>query len=173
MGEIQIKDVVEENLDQLQKLARQTFDETFREVNTEEDMEKYLEESFNKEQIEKEFFDPETSFYFAVEGNEVIGYLKVNWGEAQTDLKEVHGFEIERIYVLSKFHGQKVGDRLFEKALEVSRKLKKRFVWLGVWEKNPRAIRFYEKKGFVTFDKHQFKLGEDLQTDLLMRLEMA
>lgn len=79
--------------------------------------------------------------------------------------------EIERIYVLKAFHGKKVGQLLHDKAMEVSKQRSVDYVWLGVWEENPRAIRFYEKNSFVAFDKHIFKLGNEEQTDIMMKLQ--
>jgi len=101
-----------------------------------------------------------------------IGYLKVNAAQAQTDLHEEHSLEIERIYVLNAYHGKKVGQLLYDKALEVASHLAKTSVWLGVWEKNPRAIRFYEKNGFEAFGTHGFKMGDDEQNDILMRMHL-
>ncbi len=72
--------------------------------------------------------------------------------------------------MLREFHGKKIGQLLFDKARDCARKLGKTYLWLGVWEENHQAIGFYEKQGFTVFDKHIFKLGEDLQTDIMMRL---
>jgi ribosomal protein S18 acetylase RimI-like enzyme len=99
----------------------------------------------------------------------VIGYLKINTGQAQTELQDSQALEIERIYVLKSFHGKKVGQLLYEKAMSVAAELGVNYVWLGVWEKNARAIRFYSKNGFEPFDKHIFKLGDDVQTDIMMK----
>jgi diamine N-acetyltransferase len=71
--------------------------------------------------------------------------------------------------VKSTYHGKKVGQLLYNKALEIAKRQKKSLIWLGVWEENPKAIRFYEKNGFVAFDKHIFKFGEDEQTDVMMK----
>src|SRR5690606_11940540 len=109
-------------------------------------------------------------FYFAVYGDDIIGYLKLNFGQSQTDLKDDKALEIERIYVLEEFHGKKVGQLLYQKAIEVARQAELQYVWLGVWEENARAIKFYKKNGFVEFDKHLFKLGDEEQTVLLMKL---
>jgi ribosomal protein S18 acetylase RimI-like enzyme len=85
-------------------------------------------------------------------------------------LKDKTALEIERIYVLKDFHGKSVGQMLYKKALEIAQMKKVSYVWLGVWEENPRAISFYKKNGFVEFDKHIFKLGDDEQTDIMMKL---
>ena len=77
--------------------------------------------------------------------------------------------EIERIYVLQAFHGTGLGQRLYDKAIEIALQYQLDYVWLGVWEENKRAIRFYEKNGFVTFSRHIFRVGEEEQTDLMMK----
>jgi len=95
----------------------------------------------------------------------------LNWGAAQTELTDPTAFEIERIYVLKPYLGKGMGNFLMDAALEIAYKMKPSYVWLGVWEKNERAIRFYEKYGFKVFGSHLFSLGNDIQTDLLMKLE--
>ncbi len=88
-------------------------------------------------------------------------------------MRDDNAVEIERIYVLHDFHGKGVAQRLYDKAIQVARLKHADFVWLGVWEENPRAIRFYQKNGFVVFDKHTFLLGTDEQTDLMMKLVLS
>jgi ribosomal protein S18 acetylase RimI-like enzyme len=170
MEGIEIKKVMLNDIDQLQKISRQTFSETFSAVNTEENMQQYLEEGFSKEKLIAELNDQNTAFYFALLDNNVIGYLKLNFGPSQTEIKDDKALEIERIYVLKAFHGKKAGQILYEKTMEVARQKNADYVWLGVWEENGRAISFYKKNGFVEFDKHIFKLGNDEQTDIMMKL---
>jgi ribosomal protein S18 acetylase RimI-like enzyme len=158
-----------EDVATLQIIGRQTFFETFAASNTEEDMQKYLDDNFTVEKITGELNNPDSHFFIAREDSEAIGYLKVNEGKAQTELQDDLSLEIERIYVLSAFHGKKIGQILYEEALTLARAVNKQSIWLGVWEENPRAIKFYEKNGFVAFDKHIFKMGEDAQTDIMMR----
>ena len=153
----------------LQEIGRTTFFETFAESNTEADMQQYLTVQFSLDKLSIELSENNSRFFIAWDGESAIGYLKVNAGDAQTELKEDHSLEIERIYVLTAYQGKKVGQLLYEQALEVASGLRKSSVWLGVWEKNPRAIRFYEKNGFVAFGSHIFKMGEDEQTDIMMR----
>ena len=98
--------------------------------------------------------------------------LKRNFGHSQTELNDNEALEIERIYVLKDFQGKKIGQKLYEKAVEVAKQNKVKYIWLGVWEKNQKAIDFYEKNGFVPFDKHIFVLGDDEQTDIMMEMEL-
>jgi len=157
------------DLQQLQAIARQTFVETYSVYNTEENMKKYLEEDFGASRLETELANPDSQFYLVFSRGKIIGYLKLNFGKAQTELKDSNAVEIERIYVSKDFHGKKIGQLLYEKALEVATGARTSYLWLGVWGKNPRAIRFYQKNGFEEFGKHIFKLGEDEQMDLLMK----
>ncbi len=153
----------------LTEIGGKTFYETYAERNSEADMQSYIKENFNEQVIIDQLQNPNAEFFIAWEDNQPIGYLKVNTGEAQTDLKETDSLEIERIYVLADYHGKKIGQLLYQKAVEVAKEQQKTSIWLGVWEKNPRAIRFYEKNGFVKFDEHIFTVGSELQTDPLMR----
>lgn len=153
----------------LQQISRQTFAETFSAVNTEENMRKYLEEAYSAEKLLTELKDSHTRFYFAKDGEEVVGYLKLNTAASQTELKDSQALEIERIYVLAGWQGKQVGKMLYDKAIEVAKEGKAEYVWLGVWEENHKAIRFYERNGFVAFDKHIFLLGDDEQTDIMMK----
>jgi diamine N-acetyltransferase len=170
MSNIEITRVLTTDLKQLQIIGRQTFLETFSEGNSEENMKMYLEEGFAEEKLLSELQNPNAEFYFATSEGDVIGYLKLNFGDSQTELKDNSALEIERIYVLKDFHGKSVGQLLYKKALEIAHNKKVSYVWLGVWEENQRAISFYKKNGFVEFDKHIFKLGDDEQTDIMMKL---
>ena len=157
------------DIHELQNLSRITFAETFSSDNSEDNMDKYLAEAFSIEKLSKEVEDPNSLFYFAVVNSIPVGYLKINKGLIQSGPIGKKSIEIERIYVLREYHGKYVGKTLCDKAIDLSKKEGAEFVWLGVWERNLRAIRFYEKNGFSAFDKHIFKLGDEDQTDILMK----
>ncbi|MBF0577751.1 GNAT family N-acetyltransferase [Dysgonomonas sp. GY617] len=173
MENILIKKVTLNNINQLQEIGRRTFHETFSSTNTEENMTNYLEEKFSIEKLTTELSNSDSLLYFAIINDDIIGYLKINWGQAQTEIKDEQGLEIERIYVLQKFQGKYAGQLLYEKAIEKAKQKNIDYVWLGVWEENPKAIAFYKKNGFIEFDKHIFKLGDDEQTDIMMKLQLA
>lgn len=172
MENIEITKIGIEDILALQKLGRQTFFETYAAGNTEENMRDYLENDFALEKLQSELEEPNTSFYFANLNGENIGYLKLNFDAAQTELKAQNALEIERIYVLEDHQGKKIGQKLYEKALQIATQTKVAYIWLGVWEHNPKAMGFYQKNGFKVFDKHIFKLGDDLQTDFMMKKSM-
>ena len=172
MENVDIRTVTLNDIDELKKISRQTFLQTFSAGNTEENMKKYLEEGFSIEKLTAQLNDKNAEFYFATLDNNVIGYLKLNFGQSQTELQDDKALEIERIYVSKEFHGKNVGQLLCDKAIKIARQKNADYVWLGVWEENPRAISFYKKNGFVEFDKHLFKLGTDEQTDIMMKLQL-
>lgn len=160
------------DLNILKEIGKRTFIETFASENSSKNMTEYLESAFTTEKLMSELTKMNSEFYFAEMEGEVVGYLKVNFNDSQTELKVSNALEIERIYVLKEFHGKKVGQLLYDKAIEIAKNKNLKNVWLGVWEQNPRAIRFYEKNGFKVFDKHIFKIGEDEQTDIMMKLDI-
>lgn len=170
---ISIQEISLKDLAALQSISIATFTETFASVNTEENMHNYIQTSLSTEKLKTELANEQSKFFFALDQNRVIGYLKINFGESQTDVKDSTALEIERIYVLNEFHGKKVGQLLFDHAIKLATQMKLRYVWLGVWEENVKAINFYQKNGFVAFDKHLFKLGDDIQTDIMMKLQLC
>ena len=169
---MQIRKLNSSDSENLRKISIQTFRETFEEVNSEEDMQKYLDENLNLERLKSELENPDSEFYFIENENKNLGYLKINFGNAQTENQGNETLEIERIYVLKEFFSFKIGQILFEKSLEIAKEKSMNFIWLGVWEENHRAIKFYEKNGFEIFGKHDFVLGKDVQTDLLMKMKI-
>jgi diamine N-acetyltransferase len=170
-GIIKLARISPADLKELQELGKKTFYEAFAAENTAENMQYYLDTNFTDEKLTEEINNPDSAFYFAKLDDKPIGYLKINAGQAQTELPGNNSsLEIERIYVLQEFQGKKVGQILFDKAVEIAKEKNAEYIWLGVWEKNVRAIRFYEKNGFIPFSKHLFKLGDDEQTDIMMKL---
>lgn len=167
-----ISKVEKSDLERLQQISRDTFYEAFSGDNTPENMEKYLAEGFSKEKLEQELADPNSTFYFAICDGTPVGYLKLNLEKADEQNSRPSALEIERIYVRKAFQGQNVGRYLMEKALEVGRKIPVAYVWLGVWEHNTKAIHFYRKNGFEVAGSKIFLLGDDPQTDLIMKLHV-
>lgn len=156
------------DLKELLIVAKNTFSDAFAKENTKENMEIYLSENFTFEKLLSEFNNTDSKFYIATLNKKIVGYMKINFEQAQTTINDNQSIEIERIYVVKEFQGQRIGELLCSKAFEIAKK-KSQYVWLGVWEKNRRAISFYKKNGFIEFDKHNFKLGNEEQTDILMR----
>ena len=172
MENIEIRKANQTDIELLQNIGRQTFFEKFTENNTEENMLKYASEAYSFEKTSSEVNNKSSQFYLAILNAKTIGYLKINFDEAQTELQDPQALELERIYVLKEFQGRKIGQKLYEKTLEIAKQAKLKYVWLGVWEENSGAIKFYKKNGFKPFDTHIFMLGDDPQTDIMMKIEL-
>lgn len=157
-----------EDLRTLRKISVETFEETFKEQNSAENMQDYMERAFKLEQLEKELGNQSSHFYFLYVNDQVAGYLKVNTEDAQSEKMDGQSLEIERIYIKSAFQKQGLGKYLLDKALEIAKEQNKSKVWLGVWEKNDSAIGFYGKLGFVKTGAHSFYMGDEEQTDYIM-----
>lgn len=160
------------DIDPLREIAIRTFEETFAATNSRENMDHYYAMRFNTRVLTEELQHPESWWYFIEFQGMLAGYLKVNVGQAQTELQEEEGFEVERIYVLKAFHGTGVGVALMEHAIRLGREKGKKYLWLGVHEENYRALRFYEKFGLEEFDDHTFMMGLQPQRDVLMKMEL-
>ncbi|MFM2286340.1 MAG: hypothetical protein RLZZ543_1837 [Bacteroidota bacterium] len=156
----------------LQRISVQTFIEAFAHQNTSENMRLYLEQSFSLEKLAKEITNPHSSFYGISNAEELIAYCKLNVENAQSESLAPNTVEMERLYVLKSQQGKGWGKCLIEHALYIAHQKSSPFIWLGVWEKNESAIGFYKKLGFREFGRHVFMLGQDEQTDSLMRLDL-
>ena len=162
-----------ESLSKLVKLSVQTFEETFGHKNTKENMAWYFKTKMNPEQLKKELLQTNSDFYWILFRKKIIGYLKLNFNDAQTEVVNLgESFEIERIYILSNFQQKGFGKDVLSKAISLGKNKGFSYLWLGVWEQNENAIAFYTKKGFEIFNRHVFQLGNDPQTDLLMGLKI-
>ncbi|WP_096271271.1 GNAT family N-acetyltransferase [Paucisalibacillus globulus] len=157
-----------EDLRTLKEISYETFHDTFKEQNTPENMQAYLERAFSEEQLERELTNPSSRFFFVCVNDEVAGYLKINVNDAQSEEMDNDSLEIERIYVRRKFQNQGLGKLLLNKANNIAMEEHKKKIWLGVWEKNERAIAFYKNTGFVQTGAHAFYMGDEEQTDLIM-----
>ena len=157
----------------LQKIYRQTFFETFSEQNSEENMRIFLDKAYSEEKLKSEIEDKESETFLAVENQKILGVLKINTGNAETESGLKNSLEIQRIYILKESKGLGIGTVLMNLAEKKARELGVSFIWLGVWEKNFPAQKFYTDKGFRRFSEHAFVLGDDIQTDFLMKKELS
>ncbi|RAS89372.1 GNAT family N-acetyltransferase [Priestia endophytica] len=165
---INLKKCTLEDLRKLQEISYETFNETFKHQNSPENMEAYLEKAFNLEQVEKELSNTSSHFFFVYVDNEIVGYLKVNTDDAQSEEMGDESLEIERIYIKNNFQKHGIGKYLFNKAIEMAMEHNKKKIWLGVWEKNENALAFYKKMGFVQTGVHSFYMGDEKQVDFIM-----
>ena len=154
------------------ELGQRTFEETFSDTNTAEDMEKYLRENFSEEQIKSEMENANSIFFVASIAGKAAAYMKLNTKNAQTEPRGDNALEIQRLYVLAAFKGKHIGRALMTVAEEEARWQGLSELWLGVWEHNTAAKAFYSKLGYSRFGEHTFTLGTDRQTDFLLKKQI-
>ena len=156
----------------LAEIGQRTFVDTYAHLNTPENIVKYLEGKFTEEQLIAELSEPETVFF--VDENtdsELISYAKIRVNLAE--MPDPKAIEIERIYVSKDAQSQGLGKAMLQACCQKAKALSYETIWLGVWEKNTKALGFYKKMGFEIFGKHNFQLGDDAQTDLLMKKHLV
>ena len=158
----------------LRDLEVETYRDTFGPYIVEKDLEDYFSTVLSLEQIEKDLQDPESETYFVLnEEQEICGFLKINWGQAQTEPVEMDkSFEIQRIYVKKEFHGAGFGKEMFTFALDQAKSRGFEWAWLGVWERNFKAQDFYYRFGFERFSEHEYPTGDTVDTDWLLRKKL-
>jgi ribosomal protein S18 acetylase RimI-like enzyme len=172
MNPVLIRKAKPEDLGDLLHLARTAFLQAFTAGNKPENVSAYLNEAFSIQQFEKEMSDLASAFFVAEKEEQLIGYLKVNLVPAQTDIQDPESVEVARLYVLEDYLGNGLGKKLLETAIDFAKLNQKKYLWLGVWEHNSRAIRFYEKNGLRRFGSHPFPFGDEIQTDYLMKIDL-
>lgn len=161
-----------EHVELLQALGRQTFYDTFHEHNDAQTMTAYLERAFSIEKLTGELQHAQSFFYLLFEQDEAVGYMKLNIDDAQSEPFGEETLEVERIYIQKAYKRRGFGNIFMQHAIEMATSLEKSAIWLGVWEKNERAIAFYEKNGFKKHGEHTFMMGDEAQTDYVMRKEL-
>ena len=174
MDQLAIRQATIDDAKVLTELAYTTFWDAFAHhpKNAPDDLNHYMRQAFNVEQIAVELADDKNIFLIAEIGDDAAGYSKIIIDNIEPGITAEHPVELSRLYAHQKHLGQGVGQRLMDASFERARVEDRDVMWLGVWEYNPRAQRFYEKNGFRVVGSHVFLLGKDAQTDLLMQREL-
>ena len=172
-NDLRIRIATTADLISLAELSRDTFIAAFGPENTRADMDLYVAENLSDKKLLDELNDTANIFLLLYCGEELAGYSKIRPGTEKGYEMEAPALEIARIYVHRNFQNQGLGAVLLKHILDHSRSHNFRTLWLGVWEYNFAAIRFYERWGFTKFGSHKFVLGTDEQTDILMKLPLV
>jgi ribosomal protein S18 acetylase RimI-like enzyme len=152
----------------LSEFAGVAFTDTYAGFNTAENMKAYLTSAYGVDQQTRELTDPAMTTVLAESDGRVIGYAQLRRKEVPACVTHSDPVEIYRFYVDKSAHGTGVAAKLMDESMAAARDLGGQHLWLGVWERNPRAIAFYRKTGFVDVGTQQFKLGSDVQTDRVL-----
>jgi diamine N-acetyltransferase len=171
MTEISIRPATEVDAKLLTDLAYTTFWDAFAHhpKNEPNDLAHYMRQAFSLEQIINELSDPNSVFIIAAVDDEPAGYAKLIYESTEPEIIAEWPVELSRLYSHQRYLGQGVGQLLLDECIGKAKDAGRDVMWLGVWEYNPRAKRFYEKNGFRIVGSHTFQLGSDPQTDLLMQ----
>ena len=171
--DLNFKRIQNDKLELLRDISIKTFIETFESQNKKENIKQYLNTKMSLNNLKDELNNIDSYFYFIILKNKIIGYTKLNFESAQTEKIFIgKAFEVERIYLLSKYARKGYGRKAFENIFQIGKKKGYEKIWLGVWEYNKNAIEFYKHLGFKMFSKHSFLLGNDNQTDLLLKINI-
>lgn len=168
-----IRSATFDDLSILTEMGRDTFEDAFSKDNSPENMKAYLEKTFNKENVANEIRDIKSHFFLAFDDEIPVGYAKVKVNDEATKVAKETSLELERIYVVKKFHGKKIGTALLETCQDYAKTNNFCWIWLGVWEHNYLAQNFYAKQGFEKFGEHVFQMGDDPQTDWIMKKRIS
>ncbi|MEO0806840.1 MAG: GNAT family N-acetyltransferase [Cyanobacteria bacterium J06643_4] len=161
--------------DALLRLSINSFRDTFADENNTDDINRYLKETFSVAKMEAELKDTRNTFLlaFTKADNALMGYGKLHNGTPEKEISGLAPIEISRLYLDSAFIGRGLGSKLMQACLDEATKQGCQTVWLGVWEHNIRALRFYRRWGFEVVGSHIFQMGTDAQTDLIMERSIA
>jgi diamine N-acetyltransferase len=172
VADVRIVECGPADAEELAEIARATFLDTYSADTSPDDMRAFLRDAYRPQTIRAELETPGSRFFIARAGDAAAGYLKLNTGDAQNERLEGVGLEIEAVYVHRRYQGLGIGSMLLEHARAEAKAIGADHVWLGVWELNRPAIRFYERKGFVEVGSHPFRFGSVEHHDLIMRWEL-
>lgn len=161
------------DLADLSALAQRTFRDAFAEFNTEKDMREHCAIHFGVSSFAEILADLRKSIVLAEQGQAPVAYAQLHLGESWSSVQAVKPAELHRFYVLEDWHGKGLAGEFLKHLAGVCRQSGADVLWLGVWEKNSRAIKFYEKNGFVVVGHKEFLLGQDRQRDLVMALDLS
>lgn len=165
--EITIRRIVLEDAPALAEISRQTFYDTFTGTCTEADMQVFLKDYYNLQQVQTELSNGDDFYFFALLNGAPVGFIR--FMEDYTNLplvKQWKALELKRLYVVKEYHGKGIAQKLMDFFIDFAEQNKYQLVWLGVWENNLKAQKFYAKYGFVNSGHtHNFPIGSTPQTD--------
>ncbi|MGZ5221341.1 MAG: N-acetyltransferase family protein [Chitinophagaceae bacterium] len=166
---VTVRIATKKNAELIADMSRQTFYDTFASYNTKEDIDKFMNEQFTRESLIREVGAENNIFLLAYDQEQPVGYARIRENNNPPSLGTSNAIELARIYATAQSIGKGIGKVLMQKCIGIAKASNRECIWLGVWEKNQRAIDFYKKWGFEKFADHDFILGNDVQKDWLMK----
>ncbi len=169
---IEIREATLHDIPAMREVAISSYADTFSDSNSPENMEAFFKDSYNLRKLEEELHEPNSRLFIAFEGDTQVGFLRLRKSNEVVNLLGENTIELQRLYVLTSAQGKSVGRLLMETAMAYAQQKKYDWIWLGVWEKNFRAQRFYGNWGFEKFSEHTFWMGDDPQVDWLLKKKL-
>lgn len=169
---IEIREAGIHEIPAMREVAISSYTDTFSAYNTPENMAAFFKSAYSLEVLQSEFHEPDSRIYLAWEEDQLLGFLRLRECNEVRSLLGDNTLELQRLYVLSQAQGKSVGRLLMEAALEYAIQQKYDWIWLGVWERNFKAQRFYKAWGFEKFSEHTFWMGDDPQIDWLLKRKL-
>lgn len=161
-----------EELSAVRELAIEVYTDTFAEHNTPENLDAFFKDSYSAEKFKSEFHEPKSALFVALDDLKIVGFLRLRQSNEVDKYLGNNHIELHRLYVHRDYHGSSVAKMFMEEAMKYAKEKKHEWIWLGVWEKNFRAQKFYTKWGFEKFSEHIFQMGDDPQTDWLLKKKL-
>ena len=165
--EISFQPISPQDVYPLRDIALKTFSQSYQHLNTQANFDWYVNRAFTIEKLLSELQNGESFFYYVMAMENIIGYLKLNIDNSQTEKHCKGCLEIERIYLEAEYRRKGIGRKMIQFAIAKAKQYSKSKIWLGVWDKNPSAILFYKSQGFVDSGSHIFKFGNEDQIDII------
>jgi ribosomal protein S18 acetylase RimI-like enzyme len=157
------------DLPKLRNLAISVFTITFEKANNPDDFKAFMDEAYSEAQMRKELAEPGAVYLIAEDGDQFAGYARVRENNEVDQYLGPNHLELQRLYADIPWQGKGVAKALMDACEKIARDRGKDWIWLGVWEHNPKAQHYYTKHGYERFSEHSFMLGNDKQTDWLMK----
>ncbi len=170
---IEIREAKLQDIPAMREVAISSYSDTFSVFNTPENMEAFFNETYSLNILEKEFHENDSLIYLAWEADTIIGFVRLRKSDEVISYLGNNTLELQRLYVLTSAQGKSVGKLLMEKSIQYANQKKYDWIWLGVWERNYNAQRFYERWGFEKFSEHTFWMGDDPQVDWLLKKKLS
>jgi diamine N-acetyltransferase len=169
---IEIREATFQDIPTMREVAISSYTDTFAIHNTPENMAAFFVDTYDLKKMQAEFQEPGSRLFLAFEGDSQVGFVRLRTSNEVESLIGKNTIELQRLYVLTSAQGKSVGRLLMEASMAYAQQKKYEWIWLGVWEKNFRAQRFYKNWGFEKFSEHTFWMGDDPQVDWLLKRKL-
>lgn len=169
---IEVREAQLEDIPEVRQVAISSYHDAFAHHNTPENMAAYIQESYNLPRLIAELLEPNSKLFIAWQDTRIIGFSRMRESDEVSDILGNNTIELQRLYVLTETQGKSVGKLLMDYSLKYATGKAYDWIWLGVWERNFQAQAFYGKWGFEKFSEHVFQIGDDPQTDWLLKRKL-